>query len=56
MFKYMAIANTNEKGLVKGEKYIVESNNNGTVNVYTININYLMVCRVDSFDNWIPIN
>jgi len=51
--KYIAIANTNEKGLIKGRKYIIKSNYNGTVNVYDTNENYLMIHRTDSFDNWI---
>lgn len=53
---YTAIANTNEKGLIKGNQYIIESNYNGTVNVYDANGNYLMIHRTDSFNNWIAMN
>lgn len=50
--KYSAIANTNENGLIRGKEYIVESNSNGTVNVYNTEGVYLMLHRLDSFDNW----
>lgn len=52
MDEYIAIANTNENGLVKGEEYIIRSNHNGNVQVYNQNMDYLMSCRPDNFDRW----
>jgi hypothetical protein len=52
---YVATANTNEKELVKGWNYIIESNHNGTVNVYHIHnmmLNFKTIHRIDGFDNW----
>lgn len=54
--KYTAVANTNENGLVKGKKYIIESKHTGTVDVYDTNGNYLLWHRADNFDNWVVIN
>lgn len=53
--KYSAIANTKEQGLVKGQKYIVESLKDGTVYVYDLNEKYLMRTRLDNFDNYVEI-
>jgi hypothetical protein len=49
---YYAVANTNEFGLTKGKKYVIESISIGSVYVYEINGDYLTYCRKDSFDNW----
>jgi len=50
--KYKVVANTNEGGLTKGDKYIVENQHNGRVDVYTILGHYLMSHRTDNFINW----
>jgi hypothetical protein len=52
MNRFTAVANTNENGLTYGKEYIVKSNYNGTVDVYDMIGNYLMIHRTDSFDNW----
>lgn len=51
--EYVAIANKNIDGLVKGEEYIIISDsNNNTVEVYDANMNYLLSCNADNFDRW----
>jgi hypothetical protein len=50
--KYCAISNTNDCGLIKGNQYIVEKSNTGSVYVYDMQGNYITLCRNDRFDNW----
>lgn len=54
--EYIAIANTNENGLIKGEEYIIIDNHNGNVDVYDQNMNFLMSCRADNFDRWYELS
>jgi hypothetical protein len=54
--EYIAIANTNENGLIKGEEYIIINNGNSTVDVYNQNMDYLMTTRKDNFDRWYELN
>lgn len=54
--EYIAIANTNENGLIKGEEYIIVSNHNRKVDVYDQNMNFLMSCQADNFDRWYELN
>jgi len=53
--KYYAVANTNEKGLKKNSKYIVESVSLGIVDVYDLQENYITSTRLDNFDDYQPI-
>ena len=53
--RYMAIANTNEFGLVSGKQYLVENPSIGMADVYDMDGNYLKSCRIDSFDHWTQI-
>ncbi len=53
--KYKAVSNTNENGLSKGERYIIESSHTGNVDVYTMDGTYLLWHRKDNFDNWVNI-
>lgn len=50
MEKYKARANTNEFGLIRGNKYILENPKTGSVYVYDTKGRYLTYCRKDSFD------
>lgn len=52
MEKYKATANTNEFGLTKGTKYILENPKTGSVYVYSGKGKYLTYCRKDCFDDW----
>ena len=56
MDKYEATANTNEFGLTRGTKYILENPKTGSVYVYSLTGEYLTYCRKDSFDNWKSVN
>jgi hypothetical protein len=56
MNKYTAIANTNEFGLTRGSKYMLENPKTGSVYVHNSKGEYLTYCRKDSFDNWKLIN
>ncbi|EXG87900.1 hypothetical protein K413DRAFT_4802 [Clostridium sp. ASBs410] len=56
MDKYRAVANTNEFGLIKGTKYIIENPMTGSVYVYSLTGKYLTCCRKDSFDSWKSVN
>lgn len=48
--KYYAMANTNEFGLKKGKKYVIENPKTGSVYAHDTDGTFIAYCRKDSFD------